>query len=191
MTKKSKPALYSAILAIDPAQGGTGMALRPTAPFVAVPPERHRLGAPTWTFGGRVVDNPDWADDLAAYCHEHLPADARLGLVMEDCAFRSLTIARSIGQAIGSVRFALRALNLVAPGDDPVKVTPKVWRKWAMPAVAPGVGRDQWKEEARFAVLGLYGMHDPTKDADIAEATLLLDYACCVKRAWWAGKEEK
>lgn len=185
--KAAKPAKYGAILAIDPAQGSTGMALRLTAPFLAVPPERGRLAAPTWTYGGKVVDDAGWADDLATYLYDKMP-EGRLGLVVEDSAYRSLTIARSIGQAIGAVRFALGALNLLSASDEVLKVTPKVWRSWAMPAVAAGIGRDQWKEEARFAVLGLYGQHDPTKDADIAEATLLLDYACVQQRKWWRGE---
>lgn len=189
MTKKSPGAKYGAILAIDPAQGSTGMSLRLTAPFAAVPPERGRLAAPTWTYGGKVVDDSGWADDLCTYLHDKLPT-GRIGLVVEDSAYRSLTIARSIGQAIGSVRFALHAMNLLDVGHEPLKVTPKVWRSWAMPAVGSGIGRDQWKEEARFAVLGLYGMHDPTKDADIAESTLLLDYACVQARKWWKGGDQ-
>lgn len=183
---------YSAVLALDPAGvNPSGLALRLTRSFADVAPKRGRLPAPQWTWNGRVVGCTDWADSLAEFTFQHLARGERLGLVVEQCAYRSYAIARSIGQAVGAVRFGLKALNLL---DDPdgssiLRVTPKVWRDWAMPAVKPTGSqterRRKWKDAARGAVLGLYGIEDDSADADTAEAILQLDWACVQKPRFW------
>lgn len=170
---------------MDPAQGSSGLSLRLTATFADVPPQRGRLAAPNWTFQTRPVHDSGWADDLATFCHKHMPG-GKLGLVVEDCSYRSLIIARSIGQAIGAVRFGLHSMNLLDASEDPLKCVPAHWRKWSMPAVA-AKGRQELKEAARETVRALYGLDDKSKDADVAEATLLLDYACCEKGKWYRG----
>lgn len=174
---------YSAIVTLDPAGvKDSGVAVRLTAPLRDVTLSRLRF--PDFTYQGWIFE-PGFHDDLTEYLARNTGKDQKVLLVVENSAYGSFTISRSIGRAIGCLEGNLHYCNM---GDASATeyLSPKTWRRLAMPGVSV-TGRDAWKAAAVEAVAGRYGQ---ATGVDLAEAILLND-AVVMSPKLWSVKKRK
>lgn len=170
---------YAAIVSLDPAgTGPSGVAVRLTAPLGDV--AKGRLRFPDYTYQGSVF-NERFQDELSEYLLRHLSVDQRVLLVSEDCVFRSMHIARSVGRAIGVMESLLSYLGYGDPHAT-LFVPTKTFRKAAFGITKLEAGRDGWKTMAVARVFEQY--REVVRD-DLAEAVLLSDYIVLNKPEVW------
>lgn len=164
-----------AIIALDPAGvQDSGIAVRLTAPLPEKP-LRGKLRTPDWEYQGSIW-NDVMFDDLGVWLAKYVGRTGPVLLAIEDCAFRSLKIARSIGTAIGALRGFLVGTGWVPTDQKTLMVTPGRYREYVFRG-GGGVpkGRDNQKAAAIQLVQQLYG-HGDQLQADLAEAILLNDF---------------
>lgn len=178
------PYVMKAILALDPAGAGdSGIAVRLTATLPQAP-KRGKLTCPDFLYQGSIW-NDVLFDELGVFLAKHVGRTGPILMVAEDAAFGSMSIARSIGTAIGAMRSFLVGTGWMPSDQKPLMVSPAKWRRHAFPVDAPK-GRAAQKEAAVTLVSQLYGVGDERRpQCDLAEAVLICDYATCAAREDW------
>jgi hypothetical protein len=172
------PFKYAAIVSLDPAGSGpSGVAVRTTAALSDV--DRRRLTAPGFTYQGWVFEST-FQDQLTCYLMRVVPKDAKVLLVVENCAYQSYKTARGVGRAIGAIEGLLHYCGL-ARADATAYVTPQEWRGFSYGKPLPK-GRKDLKAKAVSTVEELYGMK---VGPDEAEAILILDWATLAGKGLW------
>ena len=176
------PFKYAAIVSLDPSGAGrSGIAVRLTATLQANP-GLDKLRAPDYVTSCDVWE-PAAHDELTEYLFRYVGEGQRALLVVEDAAYRSFKIARSLGTAIGSIKSTLVYCNL-SRVDDIKFIAPKSWRTFAMPGVK-AADRDDWKAQAVATVDARY---DLKLDDNAAEAVLINDATVIGRKEWWTTK---
>jgi hypothetical protein len=179
------PFTYAAVVSLDPSGSGiSGVSVRLTSTLQALPP-LDKLRAPDFVLGGDVWE-PMFHDQITEYLFRYVGEGQRALLVVEDAAYRSYKIARSLGTAIGSIKSSLVYCNLARP-DDVKFIAPKSWRTLSMPGVKCA-DRDAWKQAAIDTVKERY---DLTLDDNAAESVLINDAVAVGRKDWWAKKARK
>lgn len=175
--KVTSPYQVAAILSLDPAGvGPSGVAVRTTATLGAA--TRLTLRYPDFTYEGNIFET-SLHDDLAVFLASVVPAGHRVLFVTEDSVFRSMTVARHIGRAIGCLEGLLVDLNLAHPRNT-VYVKAGAWRK--------GIGlrgkkRDELKLAARTYVDEWY---QQGVGEDLAESVGINDHVCLNLPELWS-----
>jgi hypothetical protein len=174
---------YSAIVSLDPAGvKDSGVAVRLTSSLRNV--SLSRLRFPDFTYQGWIFE-PGFHDDLTEYLARNTGKDQKVLLVVENSAYRSFTIARSIGRAIGCLEGNLHYCNM-GDASKTEYLAPKTWRRLSMPGVQVS-GRDEWKRAAVDIVAKRYG---EVVGSDLAEAVLINDAAVMSPKMWSVKKRK-
>lgn len=172
---------YSAIVSLDPAGvKDSGVAVRLTSSLRDVTLSRLRF--PDFCYQGWVFE-PSFHDDLTEYLARNTGKDQQVLLVVENSAYGSFTISRSIGRAIGCLEGNLHYCN-IGSAKDTEYMAPKTWRRLSMPGVMVK-GRDLWKQVAVDTIQTRYGQ---TVESDLAEAILLNDAVAMTPKLWSVKK---
>jgi hypothetical protein len=178
--RKSEHAV-AAIVSLDPAAvGDCGLAARTTVGLRYA--KYSSLQLPSFTFSGWVFE-PRMHDELAVWLADHIGANQRALLVVENAAYRGA--ARHLGRAIGCIESILHDLNVADPRTTQY-VTPGAWRAGVFGHPLPK-GRDALKQRAIDDVEIRYRS---TVSSDLAEAICLNDYFVMAKRKVWSGGEK-
>ncbi len=168
---------YSAIVSLDPAGvKDSGVAVRLTSSLRDV--SLSRLRFPDFCYAGWIFE-PGFHDDLTEYLARNTAKDQKVLLVVENSAYGSFTISRSIGRAIGCLEGNLHYCN-IGNAKDTEYMAPKTWRRLSMPGVVVK-GRDEWKAAAVATVLKRYRQE---VGSDLAEAVLLNDAVAMTPKLW-------
>lgn len=174
---------YSAIVTLDPAGvKDSGVAVRLTKTLTDA--SLNRLRFPDFCWSGWIME-PGFHDELTEYLARHTGAGQQILLVVEDSAYRSYTIARSIGKAIGAVEQNLHYCNMADPKNTEF-MAPKTWRRKSMPDVDV-TGRDEWKAEAVKTIERRYNQQ---VNDNLAEAVLLNDAVVMTPKMWSVKKRK-
>lgn len=174
---------YSAIVTLDPAGvKDSGVAVRLTSSLRDVTLSRLRF--PDFTYQGWIFE-PGFHDDLTEYLARNTGKDQKVLLVVENSAYGSFTISRSIGRAIGCLEGNLHYCNM-GDASQTEYMAPKTWRRLAMPNQICS-GRDEWKAAAVATVESRYRQ---TVGSDLAEAVLLNDAVAMSPKLWSAKKRK-
>lgn len=175
---------YSAIVTLDPAGvKDSGVAVRLTSSLRDV--SLKRLRYPDFTYQGWIFV-PGFHDDLTEYLARHTGAGQEVLLVVENSVYRSLTISRSIGRAIGCLEGNLHYCGM-GNAKNTEYMAPKTWRKKSMPGVEVA-GRDALKQAAIDTVRERYGQD---VGPDLAEAVLLNDAVVMSPKLWQVKKRKR
>jgi hypothetical protein len=176
------PWRVKALIALDPAgSSDSGLAVRLTGTLPSRP-KRGKLTAPEFEYQGSVW-NDCFFDDLGVFLARRVGRTGQVRLICEDSVFRSLTIARSIGTAIGAVRSFLVGCGWCPCDEKPLMIRPDEFRKHHFPLDTPKF-RDEQKAAAIDRVQHLYG-HGGNLSDDLAEAILMLDYVTTEMTGEW------
>jgi hypothetical protein len=145
------------------------------------------MRAPTFTYEGDVF-NPYMHDDLCEWLFRNTSGtQGCVLLVAERSVWRSLTIAASIGRAIGAIESTLAYTGFVDPAKT-ARMAPVTWRARAMPGVKCS-SRVEWKAAAVRTVNERYKMSLGDANDNVAEAILIND-ATVMTPTMWRGKRE-